>query len=151
MTNADVKNAYPNRYYAAYDTTASQPTPVTGWYDTWDMSSVSAVPAASDMIAVSEADWNNTTTFRLPVGKGVKDGVIIDYTAPPTPIPLKTQAQSALTAARTYISNNFMMLNEPTPDDWVAYLKALMAIANGTDTTSTVLPTAPTASAPNNP
>lgn len=140
----DVKTLYPNRYYVAYDTTAPQPTAVTFWYDTWDMSSVSAVPAASDMIAVSETDWNNTTTFRLPIGKGVKDGKIIDYTPPPTPIPLKTQAQSALTTARTYVSNNYTMLNEATPDEWVTYLKALMAIANGTDTTSNTLPTVPT-------
>lgn len=140
----DVKTLYPNRYYASYDTSATQPTPVTGWYDTWGMSSVSEVPAASDMIPVSEADWNNTTTFRLPVGKGVNDGKIIDYTAPSTPLPLKTQAQSALATARTYVSNNYTMLNEATPAEWVTYLKALMAIANGTDTTSTVLPTAPT-------
>lgn len=140
----DVKTAYPDRYYASYDTTASQPTPVTGWYDTWDMSSVSEVPAASDMIAISETDWNNTTTFRLPIGKGVKDGKIIDYTPTPAPLPLKTQAQSALTTARTTVYNNYGILNEPTPTEWVTYLKALMAIANGTDTTSTALPTAPT-------
>ena len=139
----DVKTAYPNRYYASYDTTASQPTPVTGWYDTWEMSSVSEVPAAVDMIAISETDWNNTTTFRLPVGKGVNSGEIIDYTAPATPLPLKTQAQSALATARTYVSNNYTMLNEATPDAWVTYLKALMAIAAGTDTTSTVLPEQP--------
>lgn len=140
----DVKTAYPNRYYASYDTTASQPTPVTGWYDTWGMGSVSEVPASSDMIVISETDWNNTTTFRLPIGKGVQDGKIIDYAAPSTPLPLKTQAQSALATARTYVSNNYTMLNEATPAEWVAYLKALMAIANGTDTTSTALPTAPT-------
>ena len=60
------------------------------------------------------------------------------------PVPFATQAASALATARTYVNNNYTMLNEPTPDAWVTYLKALMAIANGTDTTSTTLPTAPT-------
>lgn len=141
---SNVKTAYPNRYYASYDTTAPQPTPVTGWYDTWDMSSVSNVPAATDMIPISESDWNNDDTFRLPVGRGVLNGKIIDYTPPPTPLPLKTQAESALATARQTVWDEYGSINEATPDVWVTYLKALMAIANGTDTTSTTLPTAPT-------
>lgn len=140
---SNVKTAYPARYYASYDTTAPQPTPVTGWYDTWDMSSVSNVPAATDMIPISETDWNNDDTFRLPVGRGVLNGKIIDYTPPPTPVPLKTQAQSALATARQTVWDEYGSINEATPDVWVTYLKALMAIANGTDTTSTTLPTAP--------
>ena len=140
----DVKVAYPDRYYASYDTTANQPTPVTGWYDTRDMSNVSNVPAATDMIPISESDWNNGDTFRLPVGRGVLNGKIIDYTPPVPPVPIATQAETALVSARTYVNNNYTMLNEATPTEWVVYLKALMAIANGTDTTSTTLPTAPT-------
>lgn len=138
-----IKTSYPARYYASYDTTTTQPTSVTGWYDTWNMSDVSNVPAAADMIPISEPDWNNDDTFRLPIGRGVINGKIIDYTPPPTPVPLKTQAQSALVSARTYVNNNYTMLNEQTPDAWVTYLKALMAIANGTDTTITALPVAP--------
>lgn len=134
---------YAARYYASYDTTAAQPTPVTGWYDTWGMSDTSAVPPASDMIPISETDWNNTDEFRLPVGRGVQGGKIIDYTPPSMPLPLKTQAASALATARTYVNNNYTMLNEATPDAWVTYLKALMAIAGGTDTTSTALPARP--------
>lgn len=140
----DVKTAYPDRYYASYDTTASQPTRVTGWYDTWEMSSVSNVPSASNMIPISESDWNNIDTFRLPIGRGVLNGKIIDYTPPPAPVPLKTQAQSALATARQTVWDEYGSINEKTPDNWVTYLKALMAIVNGTDTTSTTLPTAPT-------
>ena len=136
----NVKTLYPARYYASYDTTATQPTQVTGWYDTWDMSSVSLVPDASKMVAVTEAQWNDTS-FRLPVGKGVKDSAIVDYTVP---VALSTQATSALAAARTYVSNHYTMLNKSTPTAWVTYLEALMAISDGDDTTSTTLPTAPT-------
>lgn len=60
------------------------------------------------------------------------------------PITLSTQAETALASARTYVYNNYGILNEATPDNWVTYIKALMAISNGTDTTSTVLPTQPT-------
>ncbi|MFT9149555.1 hypothetical protein [Acetobacter sp.] len=133
---------YPARYYASYDTTATQPTAVTGWYDTWNMSSLAGVAAASAMVAVAATDWDNTA-FRLPAGKGVQNAAIIEYTPPPAPVPLATQAVSALASARAYVSNTYTMLNEATPDAWVTYLKALMAIAGGTDTTSTTLPTAP--------
>lgn len=138
----DVKKDYPDRYYARYDLTATQPTAVTGWYDTWDMSSVANVPAASDMIIISEENWNDIT-FRLSVGKGVQDGKIIDYTAPAYEPTLKEQAGYALATARTYVNNHYTILNEPTPDEWVTYLKALMAISNGTDTNSTSLPSEP--------
>ncbi|WP_061490597.1 hypothetical protein [Acetobacter malorum] len=56
---------------------------------------------------------------------------------------LAQQAATALATARTYINNTYTMLNEATPDAWVTYLKALMAIANGADTTSTALPSVP--------
>ncbi|MCI1437044.1 MAG: hypothetical protein LKI03_06265 [Acetobacter indonesiensis] len=60
-----------------------------------------------------------------------------------TTLTLAQQASAALSTARTYVGNTYTMLNEATPTEWVAYLKALMAIANGTDTTSTTLPSAP--------
>lgn len=139
----DAKTAYPDRYYAAYDTTAPQPTSVTGWYDTGSMSSLAAVPPAASLIPLSAADWANTTSFRLPSGRGVLNGKIIDYTAPVLPVPLSTQAQNALVEARQTVWGNYGALNEPTPEAWVTYLKALRAIAEGEDTTSTTLPEGP--------
>ena len=61
-----------------------------------------------------------------------------------SPVPLREQATTVLATARTYVYNNYGILNEDTPTVWVTYLKALMAIINGTDTTSTALPSAPT-------
>ena len=92
------------------------------------------IPAGA--VECSQEQYNNSGNYTL------ENGVIVAYTAPV--IPLKTQATSALSTARTYVYNNYGILNEATPDAWVAYLKALMAIANGTDTTSTALPSAPT-------
>lgn len=133
---------YPARYYASYDTTATQPTIVTGWYDTHDMSSLDNVPDAENMIAITETQWNNST-FRTPTGKGVLKGNIVDYSAPAYVPPLSDQAETALTSARTYVQNNFILLGEVPTQDWIDYQKALIAIANGTDTTSKSLPTSP--------
>ncbi|GBR14153.1 hypothetical protein [Gluconobacter frateurii] len=134
----DIKTAYPNRYYASYDTTATQPTTVTGWYDVWDMSDTSNVPAVSDMIPVTAEQWNDVS-FHIGYGKGVKDGQIIDYVPP---VPLTVQASYALDAARTFVQNDFILLGETPSQEWIDYQKALIAVVNGTSTT---LPTAPQA------
>lgn len=89
------------------------------------------------MIALTQAEWDARTV----VNQIVVNGAVTTYTAPaPT---LAEQASSATASARAYIYNNYGILNEATPDAWVTYLKALMAIASGTDTTSTALPTEP--------
>ncbi|MBF0892758.1 hypothetical protein HKD28_15305 [Gluconobacter sp. LMG 1744] len=134
---------YPARYYVSYDTTAAQPTIVTGWYDTHDMT-LANVPDASQMIVVTEKQWNDPT-FHCALKKGVKNGKIVDYTAPAYVPPLTDQAQSALADARTYVQNNFIYLGETPTQDWIDYQKALIAIVNGTDTKSKALPTEPTA------
>lgn len=58
-------------------------------------------------------------------------------------VTLANQATYALSKARNYVNNYYTMLNEATPDDWVTYLKALMAIEKGSDTASTKLPEPP--------
>ena len=73
----------------------------------------------------------------------LENGAVVAYTPPALVIPLQEQAKTALASARTYVNNTYTMLNEATPDAWVAYLKALMALVSGTDTTSTTLPGAP--------
>lgn len=146
------KLLYPDRYYASYDTSATQPTMVTGWYDTWRLQALSyagqdgetvSVPSAEDMVAIASADWNNRATFRLPVGRGVKDGAVVDYVPPAPAVPLATQAARALSDGRAYVNANYTILNKPTPNAWVAYLTDLAAIADGADLTSTALPGSP--------
>lgn len=77
------------------------------------------------------------------------DGTVIDvenmkdderYHAP---VKLSDKAKSCLSKARDHVYHNYGILNEPTPDEWVSYLRALMAIVNGTDTASTELPQEP--------
>ncbi|GBQ09518.1 hypothetical protein [Acetobacter cerevisiae] len=116
---------------------------MTGWYDTWTLTSVTNVPAASALIAVSRQDWADTTAFRLPTGRGVEAGKIVDYTPPAPPVPLTTQATSALTAAASSTWANYGAMGVAVPQTWIAYQKALKVIADGTDTTSTALPAEP--------
>lgn len=124
-----------------------------GFYD----STIMDIP--SDAVAVSEDKYSALLKAEyagavLSIESGIVvardySGALIDLASVTSssiygqPVPLATQAASALATARQYVSNNYTMLNEPTPDNWVIYLKALMAIANGTDTTSTTLPTKP--------
>jgi hypothetical protein len=89
------------------------------------------------MIALTSDEW----AARKLVNQIVVDGAVSTYTPPA--LTLAAQATAALSTARTTVYNNYGILNEATPDAWVTYLKALMAIADGTDTTSTALPSAP--------
>lgn len=138
---SDVKTDYPAQYYAMYDTAAPQPTPVTGWFDTWNMGSIANVPPASEMIAVTADQWNDTA-FRLPAGKGIQGGKVIDYTAPAIVISLAAQAENEL----SWISQQGSLasaMGETFTEAMRSYVKAIQAIASGTDTTSTDLPPRP--------
>ncbi|MCX8666419.1 hypothetical protein J3T99_02100 [Acetobacteraceae bacterium B3987] len=95
---------------------------------------------------MTEERW--TVAFRVNFELAVKNRgtaaqEIVEYTPPPVVVPLKEQANTALQQARMTVYNQFGILGEPTPAAWVAYLKALMAIVSGADTTSTALPIAP--------
>lgn len=64
------------------------------------------------------------------------------YLAAQIKLAFKASAQAALSRSDTTVircSENVL----PVPAEWATYRKALRAIANGSDTASTVLPTAP--------
>lgn len=68
---------YPARYYALFDTTATQPTPVTGWIDAWGLSTTDGLPAASTMLPLTSAQWE----ARAPVGQYVSGSTIVTVPA----------------------------------------------------------------------
>jgi hypothetical protein len=72
----------------------------------------------------------------------VENGALVDYTAPAVAIPLKTQAASAQAWIQQQ-ANLAAAMGEVFTADMKAYVKAIAAIANGTDTTSTALPAQP--------
>lgn len=127
---------YPARFYC--DT--SKPCAV---YDMWGFSTVQASPAVTDLMPITAAEYADRQANYREQYYDTATGALADYVAPVVVPTLSQQATTALSAARTTVYNNYGILNEDTPDAWVTYLKALMAIANGTDTTSTALPSAP--------
>lgn len=118
---------YPKRYYASYDKDKLH---ITGWYDTWDMSSVDNVPDASDLIVVTEKQWNDTT-FRKPTGKGVKSGKIVDHEYKPDPVPLSEQAQTEM-AWITQQASIASAMGEVFSDEMKEYVNAIREIISGT-------------------
>ena len=126
---------YENRYYARIDLKTKQ---VIGWYDmaTYTGDQIDS----SELVPLTDDYWDQHISGPQSL-LAYENGEFVPYTPPPPP--LKTQAANALQQARLDVYNNYGILNEPTPAAWVSYLRALMAIANGTDTTSTTLPAAP--------
>ncbi|AZV37976.1 hypothetical protein CFR75_06005 [Komagataeibacter xylinus] len=111
-----------------------QPAPVTGWIDINLFRSQPAwLPAASALLPLTAEQW----AARSPSGQAVQGANIVAYPA------LMAQAQSTYAAANASASVAYTAKNVAIPDDVAAYLKALLAIANGTDITSTALPAAP--------
>ena len=113
---------------------------VTGWVECNQFpEKPSWMPDASQTALVPDTVWGN----RVNGYWQVKNGVFSQYTPPVVTIPLKTQA----TTAQTWImqqANLAAAMGEVFTADMRAYVKAIAAIASGTDTTSTVLPTQPT-------
>ena len=93
---------------------------------------------------VAGSDGKPTAVSEVGNGSLIDLSTVTDASNYFAPIALAAQAATALTAARTYVMNNYYLLDETPPDSWVTYQKALRAIANGADTKSTALPVAPT-------
>jgi len=131
---ADAKTDYPARYYVQYDATGY----ITHWFDTWAMGSLDGVPPAASMLAVTEAQWTDPAVH-VALGVGVKNGAIVAMTYR---VPLATQAQAELSWVNQQASLASSM-GETFTNAMRAYVKAVQAIANGTDATSTALPARP--------
>lgn len=136
MSLDDIKTAYPDRYYASLDKPCA-------WYDMWSYSSVEGFPAASALFALTPDQWEAKGGYSSSRPMCVDNGALVDYTPPAVPVPLKTQAASAQTWIQQQ-ANLAAAMGDVFTADMKAYVKAIAAIANGTDTTSTALPTQPT-------
>lgn len=138
------QSAYPARYYAYPDNdNLVNGYPRAGFVDVemWSDKPTS-LPVADAMIPLTLDQWNARGT----TNQVVKSGQVVTEIPSAPVIPLITQAATALSIARAYVMNNYYLLGESVPAEWIAYQKALIAISNGTDTTSTTLPLAPATS-----
>lgn len=137
-----------NKYYAIVKAGSdlTKPCLVMGWVAQPVLQDGTSIPyqAAPGFEAIplemSDEDW--AARMAAPQNPTqLNQGKLEPYVEPGPS--LKEQATNALQQARMTVYNNYGILGEPTPAVWVTYLRALMAIANGTDTTSTALPAAP--------
>jgi hypothetical protein len=131
--------------YASFDHTVSDPKPVKGWYDTGALTYPS-LPASADLLELTSEQW----AARLTGQWAVSGGALVPYTPPVVPVPLSQRALAALTDSDTTMHRITeavaLGLNTWTGADvvaWITYRRALRAIANGGDMTSTTLPTRP--------
>lgn len=136
-TYTDGTRTWNNRYYADLNKPC-------GYYDVSTLSTLINVPDEDKLFALTDDQWSSRMTGNQMKCMAVINGEWTEYKPPISPLSLKDQATSALSFARTTVYNNYGILNEDTPEDWVTYIKALMLISNGKDTTSTTLPTQPT-------
>lgn len=133
--NADVMAAYPDRYYATMDKPCA-------WYDMWAFPSTDGLPAASTLFAMTADQWAAKGGNAGTRSMAVVNGQLVDYAPPVVPVPLKTQAATAQAWIQQQ-ANLAAAMGETFTADMKAYVQAIAAIANGTDTTSTALPVKP--------
>jgi hypothetical protein len=106
-------------------------------------SSLDGLPPLSDLFALTPEQWQAKGGDYGTKIMAVIDGNLVDYTPPAVPVPLVTQAASEMTWIQQQ-ANLASAMGEVFTADMKAYVKAIAAIANGSDTTSAALPARPT-------
>lgn len=121
---SNYQNLYPARYYASYDHSATQPTPVTGWFDMGFYSNLDGFPPASELLPLTPEQWKN----RLPCGQGVQNGKIVPY-IPPKTLDRQRAVLSGLTnqkkASGVYFQPSGTSAAALFPSDDASYANAL--------------------------
>lgn len=81
--------------FAQFDPAASDPKPVTGWYDT-DILTYPNLPPVSDLLQITQQQWES----RGPdySAWAVSGGALVDYTPPAPVLTPASQGQTALAA-----------------------------------------------------
>ncbi|GBQ08095.1 hypothetical protein AA15669_1650 [Saccharibacter floricola DSM 15669] len=146
MSDTDNRSEMPQtiqHYY--YAQTTKQPDGaymVTGWFDVTDQTDPATYPAPDTLVPITAEEFERQFSQRVRTDWQIVDGKIAPYTQKRPALPLKEQAQNALGAVQKQAAMVIAMGEEFGPKTR-AYVQALRAIADGSDTTSTQLPTAP--------
>ncbi|MCP1271973.1 hypothetical protein [Acetobacter cerevisiae] len=132
---------YPARYYCDGGTPAA-------FYDMWGYSSTDHLPDISELHPVASAQWterqNSAATGLKQYMWNTASGSLETYTPPTVVVPLATKAQSEMSEWISQQASMASAMGETFTDAMKAYVKAIQAIATGTDKTSTALPARPT-------
>lgn len=130
-------------YYAATKKLPDGTMLVVGWYDVTCATDRSICPDPSTLTAISSDDWEKQYGQVPRRPWQIKNGRLVEYAASPITLTLKEQAQDAFQQARQEFSD-LQMMGKTFGPQMQSYVRTLQAIINGTDTTSTTLPVAPT-------
>lgn len=120
---------------------------VIGWSAVQGDSTTSVPPCPTDdgVRAVLLPDMTGEVWAPLTRGQrglvSLENGKIVPYVQPP--VPLKEKARAAMAGVMYATQTRGWGVFVPMPDAVTAYGKALAAIVNGTDTTTTDLPAPP--------
>lgn len=129
----DIKNIYPARYYATFDKPCA-------WFDTWAMSNPDVIPPLTDLYAMTHEEWEAKGGDNGSLSMAVIDGKLIKYVQN---VSVQHHAENEILWINQQASLASVM-GETFTEDMKNYVKSVRAIAAGTDTTSTSLPTRPT-------
>lgn len=97
-------------------------------------------PTAENFVEITKDDFENFKT--MPGAKVDEKGILTPYQPPVTPESMKTQASAAMMGVQSQAAMTTAMGQVFGPN-MRAYVQKLRDIINGTDTTSTTLPTVP--------
>lgn len=127
--------------FAYFDSAAPSPARVLGWYDT-DEFVYATLPAASDLLAVTDAEWSARVTD--PSGWAVQSGALVAYVPPVVPPTLAQQAAALLATGLAITSTATAALDATYPANMTAQAQinaeVTSILLNGTfaDGTSTI-------------
>lgn len=139
MLNVFVDGAtvkYPHRFYCD----KSSPCAV---YDMWGYSSVEGMPAVTDLYPIAISEFTDRQQNYRPQYFDTSTGKLEDYIAPIVPVLLKDQAATENSGWVQAQISEAVAMGETFSDEMKTYVKAIRAIASGSDTTSTALPARP--------
>lgn len=115
---------------------------VTGWFDITNQSDPASLPALDSLTPITAEEFQRQYSQKVRTDWQIVDGKIAPYQQSRPPIPLKDQASAAMQQVQQQATLVTAMGDTFGPK-MRDYVKSLRAIINGSDTTSTALPTAP--------
>ncbi|MXV44381.1 hypothetical protein GS501_04880 [Saccharibacter sp. 17.LH.SD] len=138
------KITWPDRYYGVIDPSHPRPQQILGWYDTWNLGYKSTLFLPQNkMVPLTQEQWDWHFLSGNSQAQINADGTVSRYMPPPpAPVPLSRKARRAMDSVESQ-SSVVLAMGETFGPLMRAYVKKLYAIMKGSDTTSTVLPTAP--------
>lgn len=119
--------------FAFFDSTVTGQSPVLGWYDTDEFAYPNPLPAAANLLELTEAQW--TAHFADPLGWVVSGGALVPYTPPAPVLTLSQQAGAAMFVGLSIVLSGTLTLAAtifPVDPTTTGKIAAVMTTVNTT-------------------